>query len=264
MVKLPLSAFIIAKDEADRIAKAILSVREWVDEVIVVDSGSSDDTVALSERLGARVVFNEWPGYGPQKVFAEGLCRNRWLLNLDADEEVTPELCDEIAGMFAHDGEPPLPAYHINVVLTMRFAAPSRWAPSNQPVRLYDKERAGFKDSTVHDTVVLRPGAAGNIGRLKAAMRHYSFRSYRHAVDKINFYSSMQAEDMARRGRVPSAGRILVEPFAAVFKALFLRRYILYGIDGWIEAMIYAFARTLRLAKAREIMLLKARDGDAA
>ena len=87
--KLPLSVFIIAVNEADRIALTINSVRDWADEVIVIDSGSTDDTVAVAESHGARVVFNEWNGYGPQKVFGETLCRNDWLLNLDADEEVT-------------------------------------------------------------------------------------------------------------------------------------------------------------------------------
>ncbi len=88
--RLPLSVFIIARDEADRIARPIESVIGWVDEVIVIDSGSTDETVAVAEQLGARVIRNDWPGYGPQKRFGEDQCRNDWLLNLDADEEVTP------------------------------------------------------------------------------------------------------------------------------------------------------------------------------
>ncbi|MEP2437055.1 MAG: glycosyltransferase, partial [Roseibium sp.] len=79
---LPISVFIIAKDEADRIGRTITSVRDWVDEVIVIDSGSSDGTVAVAEQLGARVLENAWPGYGPQKRFGEDQCRNDWLLNL--------------------------------------------------------------------------------------------------------------------------------------------------------------------------------------
>ena len=90
--RLPLSAFIISKNEADRISRPIKSVIDWVDEVIVVDSGSTDDTVAVAERLGARVVHHEWKGYGAQKRHGEDQCRNHWLLNLDADEEVT-EAC---------------------------------------------------------------------------------------------------------------------------------------------------------------------------
>src|SRR5437764_957280 len=96
MTTLPISAFIIACNEADRIGRAIASVRGWVDEIIVIDSGSSDDTVKVAQSLGARVLTHAWPGYGLQKRFGEEQCKNRWLLNLDADEEVTPELAQEI------------------------------------------------------------------------------------------------------------------------------------------------------------------------
>ena len=102
--RLPLSVFIIARDEADRIAQTIRSVRDWVDEVIVVDSGSVDATVAVAEAEGARVVFNAWPGYGPQKRFGEDQCRNDWLFNLDADEVVTPGLADEIRALMGSGG----------------------------------------------------------------------------------------------------------------------------------------------------------------
>src|SRR3712207_9123950 len=87
---LPLSVFIIAHDEADRIGDTIRAVRDLTDDLLVVDSGSTDGTQAAAEALGARVIFNPWPGYGPQKRFAEDRCRHDWLLNLDADEPVPP------------------------------------------------------------------------------------------------------------------------------------------------------------------------------
>jgi glycosyltransferase involved in cell wall biosynthesis len=99
---LPISCFIIAKDEAKRIGRAISSVLEWVDEVVVVvDSSSSDGTQTVAHRLGARVVENPWPGYGAQKRFAEALCRNHWLFNLDADEAATPALEEVVRAQFA-------------------------------------------------------------------------------------------------------------------------------------------------------------------
>jgi len=86
----PISVYIVAKNEADRIGRAVRSVVQWVDEVIVVDSGSEDATVLVASEAGARVLYHAWPGYGPQKRFGEDQCRNEWLLNLDADEEVSP------------------------------------------------------------------------------------------------------------------------------------------------------------------------------
>ncbi len=247
---LPISAFIIAKNEADRIPKAILSVRDWVDEVIVVDSGSTDDTVKIAESLGAKTFFHEWQGYGRQKIYGETLCRNAWLFNLDADEEATPKTVAEIKALFAA-GEPKHKAFAMKTNCVFRFEdRPRRFAVSMTHGRLYNRDYAGFKDSTVHDSVVLRDG--GELKLLKHGLNHYIFRSHAHTIEKVNSYSSMQAEDLFRKGRNPSALRILLEPPWAFFKAYFLRGYIAYGLDGVILSYIYAFSRLIRLAKARE------------
>lgn len=247
--RLPVSVFVIARDEADRIPLTLNSVRDWVDEVIVVDSGSEDDTVGVSEALGARVVFNEWRGYGPQKVYAEGLCRNQWLLNLDADEEVSPALAREIRALFA-DGEPPLPAYRLPILPLYNFQAHGHpWTAHHRPIRLYRRSHAGFKDALVHDTVILREGSAG---RLRGMVVHRSFRSLAHHVAKVNQYSSAQAEDLEAKGREPGALALLLTPPLAFFKQLVLRREWVNGIDGVIVAYMYAFQRFIRLAKARE------------
>lgn len=248
--RLPISVFIIAKDEADRIPRAIKSVRDWVDEVIVVDSGSNDGTAQVSESLSARVVFHKWEGYGPQKVYAESLCQHDWVLNIDADEEISAELKEEIRALFK-DGLPKFAGYHIPIRIVFRFdKAPRRFAPSNSPVRLYDKKRAGFKREIVHDSVALNSGEKA--GHLSQPMHHRCFRSYEHALEKINRYSSMQASDMQAKGRHPSAPRIIIEPFIAFLKSYFLRRYILFGMEGFIESVNYGYARFIRLAKARE------------
>jgi glycosyltransferase involved in cell wall biosynthesis len=253
MKKLPVSVFIIAKNEEDRIPKPIKSVIDWVDEVIVIDSGSSDKTQEVSSSLGAKTVFNEWKGYGPQKVYGETLCKNQWLLNIDADEEVTPELQNEIIQLF-EGGEPECNAYHVKIKIMGSFdKEPHRFAPYHNQLRLYQKEYAGFKDSTVHDSVVPKEGTNCKLGQLKNIVNHRSFRSYSHAIAKINRYSSMQAEHMFKKGRKPSPIRITIEPFISFFKGYFFKRNFLMGIDGFIEALIYTFARTLRLIKAREI-----------
>jgi glycosyltransferase involved in cell wall biosynthesis len=266
---LPISVFIITKDEEDRVPLAIRSVQGWVDEVIVVDSGSKDKTTQIATELGAKVFFNDWKGYGPQKVFSESLCRNSWLLNIDADEEISPALRDEIINEFSgsnkpcKDGKvvaiaPEYKAYRIVIKDISRFSnKAARFASRHIQLRLYHKDYAGFKDSTVHDSVVLKEGVNEKIYTLKHPVMHRTFRSYSHAIEKINRYSSMQAEDMFRRGRKPSAIRLVLEPFIGFFKGYFIKRHCFLGVEGFVEGVIYAFARTIRIAKAREMWAIK-------
>lgn len=249
-MKLPLSVFIIAKNEEDRIFHTINSVIDWVDEVIVIDSGSTDNTVALAISLGATVVYHEWQGYGLQKIYGESLCKNDWILNLDADEELSSNLIGEIIELFKKE-KFNFSAYRLKIVLKPRFKNHvCGYYPSNSPIRLYNKNKAGFSDSSVHDSVLLREGEI--VGKLKNIVIHRCFRDLKHSIDKINFYSSMQADDIKQKGRKICSLRMILEPFAAFFKAYFLRRYFLFGIDGFIESFIYAFARMIRLAKSRE------------
>lgn len=258
----PVSVFIIAQNEADRIPLTIKSVIDWADEVHVIDSGSKDNTQEVSRELGANVVFHAWEGYGQQKIFGESLCRNHWLLNLDADEEVTPALRDEILALFKDGKEPPLQAYGMPISLVHFLDEDGAlFGRTVYPARLYDKRVAGFRDSSVHDSVIWKDGRTDeSYGQLKGVLNHRSFRSYAHMVEKINFYSTMQAQDMFDRGRRPSPLRIASEPIVAFFKAWIGRRYITRGMTGYIESLLYSFGRTLRLAKTRALYLQAERD----
>ncbi len=251
--RLPLSVFIIAKNEADRIHLPILSAREWVDEIIVIDSGSTDGTMEIAKKLGAdTVIFNEWPGYGPQKVYGETLCRNDWLLNLDADEAISPALAEELKTLFA-SGAPQDALYAINNIMVFPHeTTPRRFSPSHYFVRLYNRQSAGFKDSTVHDSVIARREGLPTI-RLKHPIHHSGFRGYRHMVEKMNFYSDMQAQDMFKRGKKISSLRLVCEAPVMFFKAYFGRGYWRFGSEGVVHSLFYAFARTIRLAKLREL-----------
>jgi glycosyltransferase involved in cell wall biosynthesis len=254
--KAPVSVFIIAKNEADRIPTAIGAVRDWVDEVIVVDSGSSDATVAVAESLGARVVFHEWRGYGPQKVFGEGLCRNDWILNIDADEEVGAALRAEIVGLFARGTPGPAVAYRLPVLPLYPFQADGHpWTVTNYPIRLYRRDVAGFSDSTVHDSVLVRQG---RVARLRGMLIHRSFRSLAHHFEKINFYTDAQAADAVAKGRRVSAITLLLTPPLAFLKSYLLRREFVNGIDGVIVSYMYAIQRFMKVAKIRERHRLRA------
>src|SRR5262249_17218071 len=115
-MRLPISVYIIAFNEVDRIGPTIKAVTDWADEVIVVDSGSQDGTAQLARSLGARVVRHAWEGFGRQRRFSETLCKNNWVLGIDADECVTPDLKQEIAGLFTAGG-PKHVAYGMPVLI---------------------------------------------------------------------------------------------------------------------------------------------------
>lgn len=243
----PLSIFIIARDEADRIGRTITAVRELSDDIIVIDSGSTDGTQRIAEQCGARVISNAWPGYGQQKRFAEEQCRHDWVLNLDADEVVPRNLAVEIAGLFVH-GEPPADAYKIRIAeIFPGERAPHRFAYALSPVRLYRKSKGRYSSSPVHDRVDLHPGA--RVARLKGTVHHFSVRSLGEQMDKLNAYSDAQADDLDKRGETLSVFRLVAEFPANFIKAYIGRRHALRGVYGFMTAMNYAFYRYLRVAK---------------
>nr|WP_210305078.1 glycosyltransferase family 2 protein [Chelatococcus composti] len=251
---MPLSIFVIAHNEADRIGRTLAAVRHLTDDLVVVDSGSTDETVAVAEAHGARVIFNPWPGYGPQKRFAEDQCRHQWLFNIDADEVVPPDLAAEIAALFAN-GEPPADAYETRIAeIFPGEAAPHRFAYALAPVRLYRRDKGRYSDSTVHDRVVLAPGA--RVRRLKGTIHHFSVRSLGDQLAKLNSYTDAQADNLEERGERVSILRLYLEFPAAFLKAYIGRRHFVRGVYGFMTAMNFAFYRYLRIAKHIERRLL--------
>lgn len=256
---LPLSIFIITRNEGDRIAATIRAVRALTDDLVVVDSGSTDDTVTVAESLGARVIHNEWPGYGPQKRFAEEQCRHPWLLNIDADEVVPPDLAAEIAGLFAR-GEPDADAFAIRIAeIFPGEGKPHPLAYALTPVRLYRSDKGRYSPSPVHDRVQLAPGA--RVRRLKGTIHHFSVRSLGDQLAKLNSYTDALASDLDARGAEVSTLRLFVEFPAAFLKAYIGRRHAIRGLYGFMTAMNFAFYRYLRIAKHVERRLLaRAKD----
>lgn len=242
-----LSVFVIAKNEADRIGPVLAAVRSLTDDLIVIDSGSTDGTRQVAASQGARVIHNAWPGYGRQKRFAEEQCRHRWLLNLDADEVVPAELAAEIRQVLS---PPPdgIDGFRLKIAEVFPGeGVPHRWAYALTPVRLYRKDRGRYSPSPVHDRVEFPQGA--RFATLKGVVHHHSVRSLGDQTAKLNAYSSEQAADLAARGKHVPTWRLFVEFPAAFFKAYVMRRHCLRGVYGVMTAMNYAWFRWLRVAK---------------
>lgn len=250
MTVLPVSIFLIAQNEADRIGDAIRAVRDLTDDLVVVDSGSTDGTQSVAEALGARVILNSWTGFGPQKRFGEEQCRHDWLLNIDADEVVPATLKAEIRGLFA-TGQPPREALEIGIAeIFPGETVPHPWSYTTWRVRLYRKDMGRYSASTVHDSVELAPNVG--VKRLKTRIHHYSVRSLGHQIEKLNRYSDQQADDLASRGQSIPTWRVFFEFIGAFAKAYVGRRHFVRGVYGFLTAMNYAFSRHLRVAKDYE------------
>lgn len=250
-----LSIFIIARNEADRLPRTLKAVAHLSDDIVVVDSGSTDETCAIATRHGARVIYNPWPGYGPQKRFAEEQCRHRWLLNIDADEVVPSDLAAEIRGAVTN---PVADAYEIRIAeIFPSEERPHPLAYALAPVRLYRKDLGRYSASPVHDRVDLAPGA--RVARLKGTIHHFSVRSIGDQIAKLNGYTDQQVRDLAQRGKHIPVWRLFFEFPAAFLKAYFLRRHFVRGTYGFITAVNHAFYRWLRVAKDVERRVLERR-----
>lgn len=246
-MSLPLSIFIITKNEVDRLGPTLESVNGLSDDILVIDSGSTDGTQELAVRLGARVIFNPWPGYGLQKQFGEDQCRHDWMLNIDADEVVTSQLGAAITATLGQVDLSP-GGYETDIVeLFPGEAKPHAWAFRLSPVRLYHKQVGRYSPSPVHDRVNLVKGTP--VHRLKGVIEHRSIRSLGHELIKLNAYADMQADDLDKKGRKIGAARLVAEFPLAFLKAYIARRHFVRGLYGFMTAMNYAFYRYLRLAK---------------
>lgn len=257
-----LSIFLITRNEADRLPRTLAAIAGLSDDVVVVDSGSTDDTRAVAAAHGARVIDNAWTGYGPQKRFAEDQCRHPWLLNIDADEVIPPDLAAEIAAVV---NAAAADAYEIRIAeIFPTEQKPHPLAYALAPVRLYRRDKGRYSASPVHDRVDLAPDA--RVARLKGTIHHFSVRSIGDQIAKLNAYTDQQVEDLSARGKHVPVWRLFVEFPGAFIKAYLFRRHFVRGIYGFITAMNFAFYRWLRVAKDFERRKLERhrdrRDGE--
>jgi glycosyltransferase involved in cell wall biosynthesis len=217
-----LSVIVITKDEEANIAECLASAA-FAAERIVVDSGSRDRTTQLAAQAGARVVQTaDWPGFGAQKNRALDLATQPWVLSLDADERVTPQLRDEILALLRGEG-----AAHDAFSMPRRssfcgqYMAHSGWYP-DRVVRLFRRGTARFSDDLVHERLV----TPGTPGRLRGDLLHATYPDLESMLDKLNRYSSASAESMFRQGQRSSLAGALLRGWWA-----FVRTYVLRS--GW-------------------------------
>jgi glycosyltransferase involved in cell wall biosynthesis len=241
------SVTIITLNEADHIAAAIDSVA-WADEVIVVDSGSTDGTLEIARRTRARVEARPWPGYVEQKNYAASLARNEWILSLDADERIPLELATEI--QLTLERGPAVQAYRIPRVTFHlgRWIRTTDFYPDFQ-TRLYDRRVARWRGRYVHESVA----CDGAVGRMRHEIEHYSYRDLADHLDRINHYTTLAARQMRENGRRSSALHLVAHPPAAFLRNYILRRGFLDGTAGLLISLVNSYAVFLKFAKLWEL-----------
>lgn len=244
-----ISAYIRTLNEARMIAAVVKAALELADEVIVVDSGSSDTTAALATEAGARVIRQNWLGNGRQKRFAEDQCRHDWLLDLDADEIVTPELAAEIRALFAN-GEPPCRVYRTPVAIAPPVGKP--WIGFGGVIRrkLYDRRAVRAPDHAAWDQFDIPPGM--NVGALSAPILHYAFSDAAHLIDKLNRNSSTRARELTPKSSPALVLRIFFGLPFYVAKRYLLDGLFRGGVYGFAFSMMSGFGRWMRDVKMFE------------
>jgi glycosyltransferase involved in cell wall biosynthesis len=238
-----LSAIIITKNEAKNIAACLESIA-FCDERIVVDSGSTDDTVAIAEGCGAEVTTHAWAGFGVQKNFALSLAREDWVLSIDADERVSPALAAEIKAAVAADAADGYEMPRLSTFLG-RPMRHSGWFP-DYVLRLFRRDAARFTDDLVHERVVCR----GRIGRLAVPLDHHPVLRLEDAVGRADGYSTAGAKMLAASGRRVTFMSGISHGMWSFLRAYILRRGFLDGHEGFLLAVANAEGTYYRYMKA--------------
>ena len=235
----PLSVTIIACNEADRIGRAIQSV-SFADEVLVVDSGSTDKTVEVASALGARVIQTDWPGYQKQKNRAVAWAQHNWVLGLDADEWVSPPLARSIQSALCG---PQVFGFEVSR-LGLWMGAEIRhgvWRP-DRSVRLFDRRRGAWSGGSVHERVRID----GPTKRLTGELMHDPYRDLSEQLRSIDRYARLFVDDAIANNRKAATWDVVLRPMAHLAKALLIRRGVLDGIRGFCLAILGAAAVMLK------------------
>ena len=245
-----ISATIVTLNEERNIARAIESLKPCVDEIVVVDSGSSDRTREIAAELGARVVREEWRGYAEQKNFAATCAAHDWILSIDADEELTPELAAEIQALRAAGDRSefggwtmPRRAHYLG-----RWIQHSGWYPDRK-IRLYHRGRGVWKGERVHESVEV----TGAIGELRSDLLHFTCDSLNQHLLTIDRYTSLAAQAIAESGKPAPFRRLVIDPPWTFIRSYFFQRGFLDGMHGFVIAAMAGFYTFLKYAKAREM-----------
>ncbi|MBI5328277.1 MAG: glycosyltransferase family 2 protein [Deltaproteobacteria bacterium] len=241
-----LSVTIITLNEEANIHACLESVK-WADEILVSDSGSSDKTVQICKEYGAKVFNDVWFGFGKQKNLIVSRARNNWILNIDADERVTPALRKEMESVLNNGG---CDGYNIprKNFFGGRWIKYCGWYPDYN-LRFYKKDKGQFNERDVHEAVQIE----GKAGYLKTPLEHYTYKDISDYLKRMDRYSVLAAEEMFKNGKNAGLLDLTLRPCWTFLKMLFLQKGFLEGYMGVILSGLYSSYTFAKYAKLMEM-----------
>jgi glycosyltransferase involved in cell wall biosynthesis len=240
-----ISVTVITKDEEKNISDCLASV-DWADEIIVVDSESTDRTIELAKKFTEKVFIKKWEGYVPQKRYALSLATNEWVLSLDADERVTPELKEEILNLSPGDYF----GFKIrrkNFLMNKEITS-CGWEKDYQ-LRLFKRNKADLNDRLVHEKFVVE----GEVATLENPMIHYTFSSFTDYLNKINYYTSLKAQELFTKKKKVGAWTIFSHTVSAFFAFFIIRKGFKDGVYGLIISLLHSVSTKMNYIKLWEL-----------
>lgn len=242
-----LSVVIISYNEASNIGRCLRSVGDIADEILVVDSNSTDNTCAIAQQFGARIIQKKFEGYSKQKNFANEQAKFDWILSLDADEELTPELIKAIKIV---KSKPFHDAYFLKRCTNFcgKFIKHGSWYPDKQ-CRLWNKTKGEWKGK-IHETWRLN-GEDNDYGILEGDLLHYSFNSISDYLKMTDNYSTQSAEEAFEKGKNCSLLKLIFGPFVRFFIDYIIRLGFLDGYTGFVAYRLAAYSSSIKYSKIR-------------
>ncbi len=242
-----LSVVIIVKNEEANIERCLNSVK-WADEIVIVDSESTDATVAICQKYGCKIFQIHWLGFGKTKQYAVSQANNDWILSIDADEVVSPSLHEAIINILS--SKPEFHGYRIKrkTFYLTKFMNHCGW-DRDFPLRLFNRKHGTFNSNLVHESVEVE----GNIGRIEEVILHYTYPNLSNHVQKIDRYTTLGAKQDFAKGKRVNIASALFRGFYEFVRKFFFRLGFLDGMDGLILSMFSAYGSMLKYLKIREL-----------
>ena len=242
-----LTVVIITKNEEANLARCLESV-SFADEIVLVDSQSTDRTIEIAKSYNARVSSVEFAGYGPAKQTAVDLAQNEWILSIDADEELTQPLKEEIINLLS--GDPACSGYTVNRRTNFlgKWINHSGWYP-DRVLRMFRKADGGFNDSVIHEKIIVE----GQVGRLKNDLNHYSYPDLESYLTRSNRYTTIGAQQAFDAGKRFSGTDLVFRPLAAFLKCYVTGQGFRDGLEGLMIAVLSAMAVFAKYSKLRHL-----------